>query len=191
MLTPLAINAGRRNGTREHLNAVRRDLPDKLTIELHALVTRVLFEGDTAVGVEYQKGDRLYRADPRASSAPGERRTVRAHREVILAGGAFNTPQLLKLSGVGPRAELERFGIPVVADLPGVGENLHDRYEVGLISEVRSDFALIGHATFRAPGPGEEPDPVYREWLRGKGAYTTNGVPIALAKKPSPDPDEP
>ena len=183
MLTPLAIAAGRRNGTREHLNAVRRELPDKLTIELHALATRVVFEGDTAVGVEYLKGARLYRADPRASGDAGAPRTVRARREVILAGGAFNTPQLLKLSGVGPRAELERFGIPVVADLPGVGENLHDRYEVGVISELRADFALTRDATFRAPGPGEEPDPAYRAWLRGRGPYTTNGVTIAIAKK--------
>jgi len=183
MLTPLAIAAGRRNGTREHLNAVRRELPDKLTIELHALATRVVFEGDTAVGVEYLKGARLYRADPRASGDAGAPRTVRARREVILAGGAFNTPQLLKLSGVGPRAELERFGIPVVADLPGVGENLHDRYEVGVISELRADFALTRDATFRAPGPGEEPDRAYREWLHGRGPYTTNGVTIAIAKK--------
>ena len=192
MFTPLAIAGGRRNGTRELLNAVRRERPDKLTIETHALATRVLFQGDVAVGVEYLKGQRLYRADPRASQQPGEKRTARARREVILAGGAFNTPQLLKLSGVGPRAELERWGIPVVADLPGVGQNLHDRYEVGLISEVRADFALTRRATFRAPGPGEEPDAPYRDWLNGHGAYTTNGVAIAVAKKSTParkDPD--
>jgi choline dehydrogenase len=190
-LTPLAINQGRRNGTREYLSAVRRERPELLTIELHALATRVLFEGDTAVGVEYMKGARLYRADPNASRVDGERRTVRARREVILAGGAFNTPQLLKLSGIGPRAELERFGIPVVADLPGVGENLHDRYEVGVISELRSNSALTRHATFRAPGPGEEPDRAYREWLRGRGPYTTNGVTIAIAKKSTRDCKEP
>ena len=54
---------------------------------------------------------------------------------MIIAGGAFNSPQLLKLSGVGLRAELEQLGIPVIADLPGVGENLQDRYEVGVIAE--------------------------------------------------------
>jgi choline dehydrogenase len=190
-LTPLAIDRGRRTGTREYLNAVRRERPDKLTIELHALATRVVFEGDAAVGVEYLKGARLYRADPNPSGDAGERRTARARREVILAGGAFNTPQLLKLSGVGPRAELERFGIPVVADLPGVGENLHDRYEVGVISELRADIALTRHATFRAPGAGEQPDPPYRDWLRGRGAYTTNGVTIAIAKKSDRRREEP
>ncbi len=57
---------------------------------------------------------------------------------MILAGGAFNTPQLLMLSGIGPRAELERHGIPVRVDLGGVGRNLQDRYEVGVVH--RMDF---------------------------------------------------
>ena len=74
--------------------------PDRLRIELDALATRVLFDGsDRAVGVEYLKGERLYRAHAQPSAAAGERREVRASAEVILAGGAFNTPQLLMLSG--------------------------------------------------------------------------------------------
>jgi len=76
---------------------------------------------------------------------------VRARREVILAAGAFNTPQLLMLSGVGPRTELEKFNIPVVTDLPGVGRNLQDRYEVSVISEFARDFALLEGATFALP----------------------------------------
>jgi len=82
-----------------------------LAVEVNTLVTKVLFEGRKALGV--QIGDR----------------TVRARREVILSGGAFNSPQLLQLSGVGPGGLLQRLGIPVVQDLP-VGEGLQDHYYV-------------------------------------------------------------
>ncbi|MFM9937578.1 MAG: choline dehydrogenase [Novosphingobium sp.] len=81
----------------------------------HTLVTRVVMEGKRAVGVEYERY--------------GKRHTVRAQREVILAGGPINSPQLLKLSGIGPAAELAQHGIPVVADRAGVGGNLQDHLE--------------------------------------------------------------
>ncbi|GAB4067212.1 choline dehydrogenase [Ancylobacter sonchi] len=86
-----------------------------LKVETHTRVTRVLFEGRRAVGVAYEQG--------------GVRRQVRAAREVILAGGPINSPQLLKLSGIGPGAELREHGIEVVADRAGVGENLQDHLE--------------------------------------------------------------
>jgi len=85
-----------------------------LRIEVEALATRVLFEGKRATGVAYE--------------ARGARHQARAGREVILAGGTINTPQLLQLSGVGPRALLERHGIPLVHDAPGVGEDLQDHF---------------------------------------------------------------
>lgn len=81
----------------------------------HALATRVLFEGRTAVGIEYERGGQIHQ--------------VRASREVILSGGPINTPQLLKLSGIGPAAELRAQGIAVVADRAGVGANLQDHLE--------------------------------------------------------------
>ena len=87
-----------------------------LTVETGALTTRVLFDGSRATGVEYRQG--------------GRTRTVLAEREVILAGGAINSPQLLMLSGVGPADHLRAFEIPVVADLPGVGQNLQDHLEL-------------------------------------------------------------
>ncbi|HVB47287.1 MAG TPA: choline dehydrogenase [Burkholderiales bacterium] len=87
-----------------------------LRVEVKALATRVLFEGKRAAGIEYRQG--------------GATRTAAAAREVILAGGAFNSPQLLQLSGVGPRALLERHGIPVLHDAPGVGEDLQDHFYV-------------------------------------------------------------
>ncbi len=86
-----------------------------LTVKTHALATKILFEGKRAVGIEYRTGNTTNR--------------VMARREVILAGGPINSPQLLKLSGVGPAAELKQHGIEVVHDLPGVGENLQDHLE--------------------------------------------------------------
>jgi choline dehydrogenase len=87
-----------------------------LEVQTRALVTRVLFNGRKAVGVEYRRG-----------RGP----TRRAYAETtILCGGAINSPQLLQLSGVGNAAELSELAIPVVHDLPGVGENLQDHLEV-------------------------------------------------------------
>ncbi|MFM0246218.1 choline dehydrogenase [Paraburkholderia sediminicola] len=85
---------------------------DNLSVETHAHVLRVVFEGTRAVGVEVLQA--------------GKSRLIRARREVILAAGAFQTPQLLMLSGVGDQHELGQFGIPVVQHLPGVGKNLQD-----------------------------------------------------------------
>jgi choline dehydrogenase len=105
-----------------------------------------------------------------------------------VAAGAFNSPQLLKLSGVGPRAELEKFGIKVVADLPGVGENLQDRYEVGVIADFPSDFVLLEGGTFSPPVPGAEPDDFLQQWLQdGTGVYATNGALIGIIKRSRQD----
>jgi choline dehydrogenase len=86
-----------------------------LAVRTHALATRVLFEGRRAIGVEYRRGHEVH--------------VARAAREIIVSAGSINSPQLLKLSGVGPAAELAEHGIPVVHELPGVGENLQDHIE--------------------------------------------------------------
>jgi choline dehydrogenase len=106
---------------------------------------------------------------------------------VILAGGAFNTPQLLKLSGIGPRAELERFGIRCRRDLPGVGENLQDRYEVGVVTRMRRNFALLDGLTFKPPAEGADPDPGYLQWQAGEGVYTTNGALLGIIRRSRPE----
>jgi len=188
-LTPLAVRDGKRNGSREYINETREQLPGNLVVRTGCLVTRVLFEGTRAVGVEYLDAPHAYRADPRAEegSARGPVRAAHATHEVILSGGAFNTPQLLKLSGVGPRQELERFGIATVVDLPGVGEGLQDRYEVGVVTEMHSDFSLLEGATFSAPVEGQDADPFFEQWLTGKGIYCTNGALIGITKKSKPE----
>jgi choline dehydrogenase len=109
------IRRGRRlSAARAYLHPVMSR--PNLTVRTRCLVTRVLFQGNRAVGVEYRRGrgavERAYAG------------------EVVLSGGAINSPQLLQLSGVGNADELGRLGVRVVQDLPGVGENLQDHLEV-------------------------------------------------------------
>lgn len=193
-LLPLSTYQGKRIGTREFIRRVKQACPGNLVVKLHALVTRVILDNNNrATGVQYLSGEHLYRADPRVEQdAKTTKYTVSAKREVILCGGAFNTPQLLKLSGIGPQAELRQHGIAVKCDLPGVGENLQDRYEVAVVSRLKEGFSLMEGMKFRAPEVGEEPDPQFRDWLQGKGPYTTNGGVIALIKRSfqeRPEPD--
>jgi choline dehydrogenase len=191
-LTPLAVRDGKRNGPREFLLKTRDEHPDRLKIQLHALATRVLFEGTTAVGIEYLEGEHLYEADPssKSQSKAGVRRQVFARREVILAAGAFNTPQLLMLSGIGPADELRKHGIPVLVDLPGVGANLQDRYEVPVISATPEPFKLLEGALFEPPEG--RPDPCFDQWKKGQGLYTSNGSLLGILKRSRrelPEPD--
>ncbi|MGZ4571167.1 MAG: GMC family oxidoreductase [Blastococcus sp.] len=191
---PLAVRTGHRNGARERIRDVAARLPDRLEVRTGALVTRVLFDGGgtTARGVEYLPQPHAYRVDPAADPGPDAPPVqVNVRREVILAGGAFNTPQLLKLSGIGPRAELDRFGIPCRVDLPGVGENLQDRYEVGVVSRMRKDFTLLKGLTFRPPAAGEQPDPGFVQWSEGKGVYTTNGALLGVVRRSRPQLESP
>jgi choline dehydrogenase len=143
-----------------------------------------------AVGVEYIDRPHVYQADPNkvdATSAP--RRVVRARREVILAGGAFNTPQLLKLSGVGPAAELQQFGIPIQVDLPGVGTNLQDRYEVTVIAQADQNFAVLNGCTFATFFP----DPCLDAWTAGQDTVYNGiglyGAGIVKSTQADLDPD--
>lgn len=130
--TPLSTLKHSRRGARERVLDVAARHPERLRVELHALATRVLLDdGGRATGVEYLSGERLYRADPRPTTKSGTLRRVSVRREVIVAGGAFNSPQLLMLSGIGPAGVLQSHGLPVRMDLPGVGRNLQDRYEIG------------------------------------------------------------
>lgn len=187
-LVPLATDRGRRNGTREALQRTAALPGGTLRILSHTLATKlVLDENGRCVAVDYLAGASLYRADPRAAeAAPGVSGRVRARREVILAGGAFNTPQLLKLSGIGPAEELRRWGIEVAVDLPGVGQNLQDRYEATVITELNENFRLIAGGAFHPPRPGEPPDPYLTRWRDGEGPYTTNGALLAMVAKSDP-----
>ena len=185
---PLATKGHKRHGTRERLLEVASNHPDHLTIEMHAQVTRIILDDDNrAIGVEYRKGARLYRAFQTPSGEQGETKEVFASKEVILSGGAFNTPQILMLSGIGPKDEIERHGIDCKVDLPGVGKNLQDRYEVGVVNRMNFEhWEVLKDAKY------DTTDPQYQQWLKGKGVYTTNGAILAAikrskAERPLPD----
>lgn len=192
VFTPLAVDRGRRNGPRDYLLRVAQQFPQNLTIQQNSLATRVLIEGARAVGVEFIEQAHLYRADPSATGpdAAPKKQQVTARREVILAAGAFNTPQLLMLSGIGPRAHLAKFGINAVVDLPGVGANLQDRYEITVVSCFARDFALLDKATFAPPDPN--PDPYMQEWIqKGTGVYACNGALIGIIRRSRRDLKDP
>ncbi len=181
--TPLATREHHRMGARERALETAQQYPDRLRIELDALVTRVILDDDNrATGVEYLKGARLYRAHGQPAAGPGVPMRATATREVILCGGAFNTPQLLMLSGVGPRDVLEPLGIPVRIELPGVGKNLQDRYEVGVVNRMNFErWEILDGATF------SRGDPQYREWAAGHGGvYASNGAVLAAILKSDP-----
>jgi choline dehydrogenase len=103
-----------------------------LKVVQYALATRVLFEGTRAVGIEYEQGGKLHQ--------------VCAAREVLLSGGSINSVQLLKLSGIGPAAELKEHGIAVLADRPGVGANLQDHLEFYFQMACTQPVTLFGQA---------------------------------------------
>ncbi|OQE43387.1 hypothetical protein PENCOP_c003G05868 [Penicillium coprophilum] len=201
---PLAVDVPeyKRTGPREFLmktvNAVNSDGSRKyhLDIQLNTLVTKLRFETTgakpRATGVDYLRGQSLYRADPRASqtSSSGKPGSVNAAREVILSAGSFNTPQLLKLSGIGPKEELSKLGISTLVNLPGVGRNLQDRYEMGTVGKSPTDFVLTSKCTFMY----SLPDPCLEQYENDpffKGTYTTNGIAIAIIRKSSVAEDEP
>jgi choline dehydrogenase len=185
---PLAIGNGVRNGARERIANTQKEFPEYLVVQLNSLVTKVLFDNDRAIGVEYMQGRHLFRSASKAHQQHEQSllHVVFARREVILAGGAFNTPQLLKLSGIGPRAELQKFGIQVVLDAPGVGENLQDRYEVGIVNELINSYSIFNGVKLDVPAPGTHDDPLYAEWEQQRtGPYATNGTLAAIIKRSS------
>ena len=160
-------------------------MPNNLIVKMHSLVNRVLFQGTKAVGVEYLEGNRLYRADPiYAEVNPTEPilptpapQQLFVTREVILAGGVYNTPQMLKLSGIGPAAELQSLGITPIVDRPGVGTNLQDRYEVGIVTKMKNKFTHFNACTGGAPG-----DPCGFEWFtEGAGPYRASARPVRFS----------
>ncbi len=122
----------RQSSSATHLRPVLKR--PNLTVLTESLVTRILVESGRALGIEYLDG--------------AATKTLRADREVLLCGGAVNSPQLLMLSGIGPSGDLARLGIEVVQDLPGVGENLHDHLNTSVKYECLRPVTLYGSDRF-------------------------------------------
>lgn len=143
----------RRSSSQAYLRPVRSRR--NLTVRTHALATRVLLEGSRAVGVVYR------------TAGDGAEQTVRAH-EVVLAGGTFNTPQLLQLSGVGDADALAAVGVTPRHHVPGVGQNLEDHLAVQVQHACTQPVSMVGmKKKYRWPL-------LALEWLAGRGEATSN-----------------
>lgn len=135
-----------------------------LTVWTNVCVTRILLEGKRATGVEYTQN--------------GSKKSVAAAREVILCAGAIASPQLLMLSGIGPAAHLESFGITVTEDIQGVGANLQDHLAAPIAYFSLEPVSVSGAITFS------------NRWshrLLGKGPLTSNGAEAGAALKSKPE----
>lgn len=182
---PLIMKNGVRTAVRDFISStVQAGYP--LTVRENCHVTRILFNTTdstpVATGAEFLDGNYLYSASP-FTGGKGTTGTATASKEVIISGGTFNTPQLLKLSGIGPEAELKSFGIPVISDLPGLGTNMQDRYEIPVNVRHPKDFTILSGCTF----DNKPQDECLTKWqgnpyiLAQKGAYATDGLAAAMA----------
>jgi choline dehydrogenase len=192
---PLSTGDGKRSGSREFVVSVRDAVNEDgtkrypLDVRLNCHVTKVTFDETTtpprATGVEFLDGQYLYKASPKSRGATGTPGSATASREVIVAGGTYNSPQLLKLSGVGPAEELKKFGIPVISDLPGVGTNLQDHYEINVQGKAPTNFSALNGCTF---GDGSQ-DACLDRWqtsvLGNRGIYASPGLGAAMFYKSS------
>ncbi|RAL14743.1 GMC family oxidoreductase [Aspergillus homomorphus CBS 101889] len=188
---PVQTDDGRRRSPRERVLTVRA-AGHPLAIRTNCHVTKVLFDRSVfpprATGVSFLEGKHLYSASPLArqdnfflGGIPG---TAIPSREVIIAGGVSNSPQLLHLSGIGPAENLRQWGIEPLVNLPGVGTNLQDHYEIVVISRFPNKSSFLHGCTFSYP---EGPDPCYQRWqipIHGhRATYATAGFPVGLLYK--------
>jgi choline dehydrogenase len=183
-LVPQATEGGHRRGTRDLILSSLRRLDGRLTVQTDALAERIVFEPDRAAddgalrasAVEFRHGRHLYSASPQSSrDASFTRHRVKVRREVVVSGGAFNSPQLLMLSGVGAPDQLRRRGIDTAIDLPSVGSNLQDRYEMSVVTRFEEPFDVTRRCTFGAPG-----DPCLADWRAdpAEAVYGSNGIVV-------------
>jgi choline dehydrogenase len=171
--TPMHVATPVRISIREHLLKTRSRYPNKLFLITGALATKILTRDKHAIGIEFLQNTRphgpdnnLYEADKRYDpNITPQSVTLYARKEVILSAGVYNTPQLLKLSGIGPKEELEAHGIKTVLDLPGVGENLQDRYEISVNARLNTPLNLYKECNPLNPTS----DPCLQAWATGQG----------------------
>lgn len=182
-IIPNNINSqGRRHGVKEYLLATQEKHQNLVIVE-NAFCKKLIFQDGTnkVIGVEYCIGEKIYRASSAGlgveeiPSQPikEDHIVAKAKKEVIVAGGAFNSPQLLMLSGIGDKNHLEALGIPTRVHLPGVGKNLQDRYEVTVVSELVNEVDAVKECNWL-----EGQDPCEEDWQDNPlgSLYGTNGV---------------
>jgi choline dehydrogenase len=169
----MTVHHGQRwSASQAYLHPALRQGRRNLRVHARTLVHRVLFENGRAVGVQVTRdGPRPGTAHSADAKPPGTLVTLRARKEVILCGGAINSPQLLQLSGVGDAALLRQFDIPVLAHRPGVGQNLQDHLDL-YIQVACTQPVTLHTATWRHP---HKMLAYGAEWLlRGTGKAATS-----------------
>ena len=168
----ITVNAfGRRHSTSRAFLQPARKRPN-LTVVTRALTSRVVVEHGRATGVEYLRDD--------------QRIIVRADREVILSGGAYNSPQLLMLSGIGPSDELKKHGIAQVLDLPGVGEHLAEHPLVPVVMDAREDASFLRY--LRVDRAAIK---TLQWFLTGGGVFADNGNTAGMFIRTRPELERP
>ncbi len=189
-LMPKMTKNGKRYSTRTYLMDTQALYPNNLFIVADTLVNKVIFAEDRsnglhAIGVECFEKDHIYEACPQKNQLNMMERftrvkTYRASREVIIAGGAFNSPQLLMLSGIGEEAQLRKHGIKTLMALNGVGKNLQDRYEMSVVNDLGEDSPATKNCTF-----GEGFDPCMKKYQEDpkESIYSSNGLVVGLKVK--------
>lgn len=164
----------------------------KLTIRDNSFVTQILLDdSNVAYGVQVQEGTALYSVATGTRTLQ-EEKTYYANKEIILAGGTFNTPQILMLSGIGPKDHLTEFNIPVRVDLPGVGANLHDKLEATMNWNMPRRWKVFDQGcTFARPSLEE--DPCYVDFINGQfpNIYTSSGSLLGIQRKTDPSLERP
>jgi choline dehydrogenase len=143
-----------------------------LTVVTRATTKRVVIENGRAVGVEYLKD--------------GQSVVARADREVVLSAGAYNSPQLLLLSGIGPADEIREHGIPIVADVPGVGRNLMEHASCPVIMAANGPVTFLSQLRYDRAALW-----ALRWYMTGEGPFATNGNTAGIFVRSNPSVDRP
>ncbi|KAL1922170.1 uncharacterized protein VTP21DRAFT_9709 [Calcarisporiella thermophila] len=193
VISPMNVDptTSKRGKFAEYIRETAQNLSN-FDIWTDTLATRVILDdNNVARGVEYKQGKYLYKASPLSSDESRKKATtgaVKARREVIISAGAFNTPQLLMLSGIGDPEHLKSFNINARVNLPGVGKNLQDHYETSYIIKFPKMFNLLKGCKLR----DSEDDHCYKQYSQKRsGPYTFNGILGATLRKSNEKLEEP
>ncbi|KAJ7751464.1 alcohol oxidase-like protein [Mycena metata] len=168
---------GRRSDVAHHY-VYKKNLSN-LSVMDGCLVHRVVVENGVATGVEYVFDKRIY------ESSPQDVRLVKARKLVVVAAGAMNSPLILERSGIGRKDVLERAGIPVVAEVPGVGHDYQDHSVCLMPYIVDPSYETMNRLWRKEPATWE---PAMQQWDKdGSGLFGTSGLEVAVKLRPTPD----